>query len=323
MSRGSAMLTRVPLAFDLSLISAPASTVAVTATPMTPEVVLFVTCPCIGGGGGGLVLHHATRVTDPFDTFTATPMASSCYLGPQITPNSNNPTNLSPSTTLSNPRWCFPDPNNPSCASAPTTPTPASFSGKGSAPPCFPAPAALSAYSNDFERLRGTQSALKTCGFYYEGITWQRASELLRGASVGTFLVRESADPRHLYSLSVQTDRGPTSVRIHYSGGRFRLDCEDNLIHSMPTFDCVLKLVEHYVRLSQTAKGKSCVWLDGSGKRDLKVRLYRPLYRRVPSLQHAARTACRAILTKNGLSEDDLDLPSVVKDYLKDYPYWL
>ena len=53
---------------------------------------------------------------------------------------------------------------------------------------------------------------------------------------------------RFLYSLSVQRgpDEGPTSVRIHFSQGKFRLDAEDKIQHLMPAFKSVVDLVEYY-----------------------------------------------------------------------------
>lgn len=62
--------------------------------------------------------------------------------------------------------------------------------------------------------------------------------------------MRDSSDDRFLYALSLQTDRGPTSVRIHYSSGGFRLDTApgpNGLVDHLPRFRTVLDLVDHYV----------------------------------------------------------------------------
>ncbi|RZF37200.1 hypothetical protein LSTR_LSTR016820, partial [Laodelphax striatellus] len=93
-------------------------------------------------------------------------------------------------------------------------------------------------------------TALRTSGWYYEGLSWQESSNLLLPTTPGTFLVRDSSDPRYLFSLSVQTDRGPTSVRLHYADGHFRLDAEAKIIPLMPLFNCVVKLVQHYAQLT-------------------------------------------------------------------------
>ncbi|KAL1471873.1 hypothetical protein MTO96_023448 [Rhipicephalus appendiculatus] len=155
----------------------------------------------------------------------------------------------------------------------------------------------------------------------------REAGRLLRGQPVGTFLVRDSSDNRFLFALSVQTERGPTSVRIHYWRGQFRLDCEDALAGSMPWFSCVVSLVEHYVRLSRSAKGQMCVWLDGHGRRDLPIVLTRPLYREPASLQHLCRIALNrsaasvAAATSSSTCRTVEPLPAALKDYLRDYPH--
>ncbi|XP_039290880.1 uncharacterized protein LOC111044053 isoform X2 [Nilaparvata lugens] len=102
----------------------------------------------------------------------------------------------------------------------------------------------------DLRTLTATQTALRTSGWYYEGLSWQESANLLLPTPPGTFLVRDSSDPRYLFSLSVQTERGPTSVRLHYADGHFRLDAEAKIIPLMPLFDCVIKLVQYYTQMT-------------------------------------------------------------------------
>lgn len=71
--------------------------------------------------------------------------------------------------------------------------------------------------------------------------------EILESTKPGSFIVRDSADPRFLYSLSIQTERGPTSVRLPYRNGKFSLDGDDKLGDRVPKFDSVIGLIEHYV----------------------------------------------------------------------------
>ncbi|XP_076337886.1 suppressor of cytokine signaling 2-like [Tachypleus tridentatus] len=210
------------------------------------------------------------------------------------------------------------------------------FSPPGVDSPALPSPPSptrdmnLSPYE-DFKRINETVAKLKMSGYYYEGLSWQEAANLLQNKQVGTFLVRDSANPRFLFSLSVQTEKGPTSVRIHYARGHFRLDCPDSLVACMPLFECVLQLVEYFVRLSQSIKAMSCVWLDDTGRRDIRVRLYRPLYKHVLSLQHMCRLTANQRLQvradpslRSWLVDDSIDtleLPKTVKAYLRDYPY--
>lgn len=175
----------------------------------------------------------------------------------------------------------------------------------------------------DLSRVQAALRTLRTSGYYYEGLSWEEAGRLLRGCPVGTFLVRDSSDNRFLFALSVQTERGPTSVRIHYRRGQFRLDCEAALSSCMPWFSCVVSLVEHYVQLSRTAKGQMCVWLDGHGRRDLPIVLTRPLYREPHSLQHLCRIAYNRSAKAAAVPPHRTlePLPAALKDYLRDYPH--
>lgn len=144
--------------------------------------------------------------------------------------------------------------------------------------------------------------------------------------SPGTFLVRDSSDPRFLFSLSVQTDRGPTSVRIHYVNGHFRLDAEPRLAPAMPVFVCVVSLIEHYVRFTDSRRNESSkgqVWIDCAGQMYSNILLVKPLYQkeRFPSLQHLARLSINR-LAQNGCYVPTYGLPVTLQKYLVDYPFF-
>ncbi|XP_047002908.1 cytokine-inducible SH2-containing protein-like [Schistocerca americana] len=217
-------------------------------------------------------------------------------------------------------------------AAAPVLP-PAPAPPAATALPAAPRPSTVQQPSSDVDlvRLAATQAALRASGWYYEGLSWQQSAELLRASEPGTFLVRDSSDARFLFSLSVQTERGPTSVRLHYVAGQFRLDSEARLTASMPLFNCVVALVEHYVAETQrrassqhrdcAAGGKEQVWVDAHGQMYSPIVLTRPLYRQghPPSLQHCARLAVNRVL--NGRRPTHLPLPLTLKEYLSEYPY--
>lgn len=178
----------------------------------------------------------------------------------------------------------------------------------------------------DYHRIQRTLQVLETSGYYYPGLSWRQATELLQNTTVGTFLVRESSDSEFLFTLSVNTERGPTSVRIHYTEGQFRLDSEDSIADFMPVFDCVVQLVEYYIRLSQSSKGSSCVWLDNTGRRDLPILLCRPLYHHILPLKHMCRLTVNDRLRTHTdwISESmlkKLRLPHTLVTYLREYPY--
>ncbi|XP_041867233.1 src like adaptor 1a [Melanotaenia boesemani] len=87
-------------------------------------------------------------------------------------------------------------------------------------------------------------------GWLFEGVERQKAEELLLlpGNRVGSFLVRESATERGLYSLSVK-HRTVKHYRI------FRLDNSWYYISPRLTFQCLEDMINHY---SDSADGLCC-----------------------------------------------------------------
>ncbi|XP_065338264.1 suppressor of cytokine signaling 3-like isoform X1 [Cloeon dipterum] len=195
-----------------------------------------------------------------------------------------------------------------------------------------PSPATINRHSAS---IIATRKALVKSGWYYKAFSGEESLIALKNCPPGTFLVRDSSDPEHLFSLSVQTTRGPTSVRLRYLDGEFRLDAQHHLAHHVPRFDCVLKLVEHYVqegketqrRLANrkyvnvlpTPEPGSQVWVDDSGRMHSPILLTQPLRCRVSTLQHLARLAINQRLQSRDLPA--LKLPKTTEDYLREYPY--
>ncbi|GFU85900.1 suppressor of cytokine signaling 2 [Trichonephila clavipes] len=202
---------------------------------------------------------------------------------------------------------------------------------------------------DDLNSLINNECKLGLCGYYYGNLSWVSASHLLKQCKVGTFLVRDSEHGSYLYTLSVQTRKGPTSCRIEYVDGRFRLDSSKDLSHKMPLFDCVPYLIDYYVQMSRCSvhrisKAFSPVWLDMDEENtmDVPVQIYKPLYKQVRSLQHMCRVSIVKSIKDNNSSKTNFrtseepsallsrtmkeepqykNLPNIVKDYLIQYPY--
>ena len=207
-------------------------------------------------------------------------------------------------------------------------------------PVAAPSPAAVK------EILRVNRERLEECGWYYPTLTWNESAQLLRDAAPGTFLVRDSSDDRFLFSLSVQRSgkEGPTSVRIHFQRGKFKLDAEEDILHLMPEFPSVLDLIDHYLlppggamskeeqavakaAQAATQRGKTPVWLDANGQQSSEIRLRRPLCQNVPSLAHSARLSVNRRLGGRGHGGEareaavkTLGVPAKLEKYLVDYP---
>lgn len=164
--------------------------------------------------------------------------------------------------------------------------------------------------------LAEVKRLLHTGGWYHEGLSWQQSENLLKDAEIGRWLMRDSSDSRFIFAVSVQTARGPTSVRVHYIFGRFRLDAEPRLAFAMPLFDCPIKMLEYYVDYSKSInEHRKEVWVDYSGRLYSEIYLTRPLIKEVRSLSHLAR------LVVNRCKLATHHLPPLIRNYLAEYPY--
>lgn len=172
---------------------------------------------------------------------------------------------------------------------------------------------------------------LQESGFYWGSVGGREASSLLRSEPPGTFLIRDSSDHHHFFTLSVQTLRGTKNLRIHSEGGGFFLQPDARSTHEPPQFDCVLKLIAHYMGKGPDArrdrdggasggrtdmKGTN-VYLIHTGGEKIPLELRRPLSRALSSLQHL----CRRTLNNRGLggSESTEQLPHTLRDFLEEY----
>ncbi|XP_011304769.1 uncharacterized protein [Fopius arisanus] len=168
----------------------------------------------------------------------------------------------------------------------------------------------------DVVRLQEIKRLLNTSGWYHEGLSWQQSEKLLKNSEVGRWLLRDSSDSRYAFAVSVQTTRGPTSVRILHSFGRFRLDAEPTIAHAMPTFDCPIKMLEYYVQYSKKIEeNQRHVWVDYSGLLFSHIYLTQPVVKEVRSLSHMARLA----IDRSGLNTKNL--PAPIRNYINEYPY--
>ncbi len=174
---------------------------------------------------------------------------------------------------------------------------------------------------------------LQESGFYWGAVGGREASSMLRSELPGTFLIRDSSDHHHFFTLSVQTARGTKNLRIHSEGGGFFLQPDPQNTQVPPRFDCVLKLIAHYMgkgpdggRSREGAcggnsgeaemKGRS-VYLIHTGGERIPLELRRPLSTSLSSLQHM----CRRTLNNQGLggSERAEQLPHTLRDFLEEY----
>ncbi|KAM6898783.1 suppressor of cytokine signaling 3b isoform 1-T3 [Lycodopsis pacificus] len=183
-----------------------------------------------------------------------------------------------------------------------------------------------------YQQVMRALRKLQESGFYWGAVGGREASALLRSEPPGTFLIRDSSDHHHFFTLSVQTARGTKNLRIHSEGGGFFLQPDPQNTQEPRQFDCVLKLIAHYMGKgpdagrgrdgacggnSREAEKTGCsVYLIHTSGEKIPLELRRPLSSSLSSLQHM----CRRTLNNLGGSERAAEeLPHTLRDFLEEY----
>ncbi|KAM4524567.1 suppressor of cytokine signaling 3b [Odontesthes bonariensis] len=178
-----------------------------------------------------------------------------------------------------------------------------------------------------YQQVMRALRKLQESGFYWGAVGGREASTLLRSEPPGTFLIRDSSDHHYFFTLSVQTARGTKNLRIHSEERGFFLQPDAQNTQELPQFDCVLKLIAHYMGKGPDAgaggnsgeakmKGRN-VYLIHTGGEKIPLELQRPLLTSLSSLQHM----CRRTLNNRGLgaSQQTEQLPHTLRDFLEKY----
>ena len=173
--------------------------------------------------------------------------------------------------------------------------------------------------NNKHGNMESAVEALKQSGFYWGGITSKQAKALLKDTNVGSFLVRDSADQRYLFTLTLKTSVGVTSVRIVMQKAMFRFDAGSSEVRT-PSFESVVQLVHYYMEIAWDIKSGTNT--QGKLTKDTRgsLLLYYPLYKGISSLKHLCRrTVNRIVIRPDRVHE--LALPNRLQMYLRQYPY--
>ncbi|ESO85023.1 hypothetical protein LOTGIDRAFT_78096, partial [Lottia gigantea] len=160
--------------------------------------------------------------------------------------------------------------------------------------------------------------------WYYSNCDSRRAKQILSRSPTGSFILRNSSDPKFLYSLSIRTDRGPTSVRIKYSRELFQMDCDEKLLKILPRFENVIALVNFHLTWSQSDSDTSCRLIGSTKDKYIPIKLTKPVVNSPGSLKHLSRlTVNRSIKDIHipASSTDCLPIPECLKNYIREYIY--
>ncbi|XP_051987993.1 suppressor of cytokine signaling 3-like [Xyrauchen texanus] len=170
-----------------------------------------------------------------------------------------------------------------------------------------------------YQMVQHAALKLQESGFYWGPISGKDANHMLNLEPSGTFLVRDSSDNRHFFTLSVKTESGTKNLRVQCDNKSFFLQTDTKSMQSVPRFDCVLKLVHHYMPLSRSplsiGNSRSAYYIYSGGDK-IPLELLRPLPCTMSSLQHLCRK------TVNGhidVSSKRDQLPQQLKEFLQEY----
>ncbi|XP_066498842.1 suppressor of cytokine signaling 3a [Hoplias malabaricus] len=166
-----------------------------------------------------------------------------------------------------------------------------------------------------YQLIQSTVKKLQESGFYWASISGKDANTILASEPSGTFLIRDSSDNRHFFTLSVKTESGTKNLRVQCDNKSFFLQTDPKSSQSAPRFDCMLKLVHHYMTYPALGNIRSTYYIYSGGEK-IPLELLRPFSCTMSSLQHLCRKTVNGNLD---ISSKRDQLPQPLKDFLQEY----
>ncbi|CAL8329019.1 unnamed protein product [Merluccius merluccius] len=160
---------------------------------------------------------------------------------------------------------------------------------------------------------------LEKCGWYWGPMNWEDAELKLKGRLDGSFLVRDSSDPRYILSLSFRSQGVTHHTRMEHYRGTFSLWCHPKLedrCHS------VVEFIERAIMHSKDGKFLYFLRSRVPGLPPTPVQLLYPVsrFRHVTTLQHLCRFSLRQMVRIDHIQ--DLPLPKPLISYLRKFYYY-
>ncbi|XP_076880789.1 suppressor of cytokine signaling 7 isoform X2 [Brachyhypopomus gauderio] len=160
---------------------------------------------------------------------------------------------------------------------------------------------------------------LEKCGWYWGPMNWEDAELKLKGKPDGSFLVRDSSDPRYILSLSFRSQGVTHHTRMEHYRGTFSLWCHpkfEDRCHS------VVEFIERAIMHSKNGKFLYFLRSRVPGLPPTPVQLLYPVSRfcNVKSLQHLCRFCIRQLVRIDHIQELPLPKPLIV--YLRKFYYY-
>ncbi|NXO86339.1 SOCS7 protein, partial [Sitta europaea] len=161
--------------------------------------------------------------------------------------------------------------------------------------------------------------SLPQCGWYWGPMNWEDAEMKLKGKADGSFLVRDSSDPRYILSLSFRSQGITHHTRMEHYRGTFSLWCH-------PKFEDRCQSVVEFIQraIMHSKNGKFLYFLRSRvpGLPPTPVQLLYPVSRfsKVKSLQHLCRFRIRQLVRIDHIPQ--LPLPKPLLSYIRKFYYY-
>ena len=105
------------------------------------------------------------------------------------------------------------------------------------------------------------------------------------------------------------------------------MDSIEPVDKNVPNFDCVLKLIYYYARVSNNLDGRKVLAKESTRQesdtpesaQEIPFVLKKPLFQKPATLKHLSRIAVNRTYTLEQVSE--LNLTSTIENYILKYPY--
>ncbi|XP_028724908.1 suppressor of cytokine signaling 7 isoform X2 [Peromyscus leucopus] len=174
-------------------------------------------------------------------------------------------------------------------------------------------------YRPDSSSFAASLRELEKCGWYWGPMNWEDAEMKLKGKPDGSFLVRDSSDPRYILSLSFRSQGITHHTRMEHYRGTFSLWCH-------PKFEDRCQSVVEFIKraIMHSKNGKFLYFLRSRvpGLPPTPVQLLYPVSRfsNVKSLQHLCRFRIRQLVRIDHIP--DLPLPKPLISYIRKFYYY-
>ncbi|KAE8574999.1 hypothetical protein XENTR_v10003660 [Xenopus tropicalis] len=174
-------------------------------------------------------------------------------------------------------------------------------------------------FKQDPSSFAASLRELEKCGWYWGPMNWEDAEMKLKAKPDGSFLVRDSSDPRYILSLSFRSQGITHHTRMEHYRGTFSLWCH-------PKFEDRCQSVVEFIKraIMHSKNGKFLYFLRSRvpGLPPTPVQLLYPVSRfsNVKSLQHLCRFRIRQLVRIDHIPE--LPLPKPLISYLRKFYYY-